>query len=312
MWRLALGGTLLTLVLAIGLAGPFLRLDVWQVDIRDRGLAPLSPGYLLGTDDRGFDVLAQVSYAVWPTLSIAAIATAIAFIGGALPGLAILRFAPRAAPLLARSLSAFFAFSIAAAIAVIAFILAPRSMDMPWLLAFLAACALATLAIPVLRWGSALRPENPNRTEWTGLGWRLLRLGPAVLLSFWIPWVSLLLGDIPFSYSPSPVGELYVGLFMLPFALRYTLAAGTPMAARKGLALALPSAFAWAVLLTIWGFLSIIPAYLYIPPLGNLVLYGLPKGDVTFFAALATFAALILGFVLLGDGLRLGRAGQRR
>ncbi len=85
--RLLIGGTLLLLLLAVGVLAPLIApYDPIAVNPSD-GLLPPSPAHLLGTDDLGRDVLSRVIYGARVSLSVGLISVSIGLFVGVSLGL---------------------------------------------------------------------------------------------------------------------------------------------------------------------------------------------------------------------------------
>jgi peptide/nickel transport system permease protein len=85
--RIVIGGALVTLLLLVALAAPFVApYDPVEVDV-SRSLLPPSPEHWLGTDDLGRDVLSRVIWGSRVSLSVGVISVSIGFIIGVSVGL---------------------------------------------------------------------------------------------------------------------------------------------------------------------------------------------------------------------------------
>ena len=85
--RIVVGGALVTLLLLVALAAPFVApYDPVEVDV-SRSLLPPSPEHWLGTDDLGRDVLSRVIWGSRVSLSVGVISVSIGFIIGVSVGL---------------------------------------------------------------------------------------------------------------------------------------------------------------------------------------------------------------------------------
>jgi peptide/nickel transport system permease protein len=83
-----LGVALVVAIVAIALAAPVLPLRDPNTTAPARRLAPpLSPGYVLGSDQLGRDLLSRLIWGARVSISVALIATAVALIGGSTIGL---------------------------------------------------------------------------------------------------------------------------------------------------------------------------------------------------------------------------------
>lgn len=314
--RPRIGLALLLSVVLTAVLGPLLLPDPQLIDIRIRYAAPLVDwAHPLGTDLLGRDTLARMSQALQIAFATGVLSILVALIVGALPGLLILARQPQFAPIIVKTISQimvlFWVFVMSMSLYANIF----KTTDVIEAIiqvAMNAAFIGAAIVLLVLRKKSSLLPEVPERTRWTGMGWRILRL--LLVFPFLVPItlivIELLYGTREYLAVTVIIG-ISIGLGIAPFTLRTTLAAGQPKHAIKAITLGLFSAMAWAMLAaTYLGVLG-----LGHPPdlasFGRLIIdnpYDLTLPLITIITLIITIA----GLVLTGDGIRYAYTKRHR
>lgn len=309
--RLRIGLALLLPVLMLAVLGPFLTPDPQLSDLSNRNAPPFSDwAHPLGADMLGRDILALLIQGLRLTIGASIISVVVAFLTGGLLGLAILAKQPQFAPIIVRTITQIMVlFWIFTMCLLLVASFTDDANSFGWGISVLnfALPLLPAILLLVLRKGAALLPEVPERTRWTGMGWRIARvlLGAQIIGPFLLI-VSNLIEGLQAFIPISLYFSIALGLIIAPFTLRTTLAANQRHRAMQSLRLGAISALAWAVLGGSYlGFLGLGTSQID-PNLGGLITNDL----INLTASLTTLAVLLIttvGLVLTGDGIRQAR-----
>ncbi len=307
--HLRIGLALLLPVLMLAVLGPILLIDPQYSDLFNLNVPPFADWvHSLGTDVSGRDTLARLAHGLRLTLLTGMLALLVAQAIGGLLGFAILAKQPNFAPIIVKTKSQIMALLWIVTMSIFLFATLTDGTDtLEWTLGLITHLIVfgAAILLLVLRKKAFLLPEVPERTRWTGMGWRVIRLLLATpILTACIMLVTLRQDPI---YEMVPI-TLYIGtsigLVIAPFTLRTTLAAGQTSSIPQAIGLGLFSALAWALLAS--SFLSLIGMgqSSFNADLGRLMMNDLPNPTVPL-VALFTLIITIAGLVLTGDGISL-------
>lgn len=229
--RLRIGLSLLLPVLLLAVLGPILLIDPQYSDLPHRNAPPFADwAHPLGTDLLGRDTLARLAHGLRLTLITGMLSLLVAQAIGGLLGFAILAKQPNFAPIIVKAISQIMALLWIVTMSIFLFATLTDGTDtLEWTLGLITHLIVfgAAILLLVLRKKAFLLPEVPERTRWTGMGWRVIRLLLATpILTACIMLVTLRQDPI---YQMIPI-TLYIGtsigLVIAPFTLRTTLAAG--------------------------------------------------------------------------------------
>lgn len=306
--RLRIGLALLLPVLMLAVLGPLLLIDPEQSDILNRKMPPFSDwARPLGLDLLGRDNFARLAYGLRLTLITGVLALLVALpLGGGI-GLAILAKQPQFAAVIVKTISQIIVLLWTITMSIFLFATIMKKTDsLEWTLGLIAHAVIfgAAILLLILRKKASLLPETPERSRWTGMGWRIVRLLLAIPILTPCIMIAIQLLEATRGFLPvTLISGITIGLVIAPFTLRTTLATAKAARVPQAIGLGLFSALAWALLAcSFLGFIGIgQPSFN--ADLGRLMMSDLPDPVIPL-AALLTLIITVAGLVLTGDGIR--------
>lgn len=307
--RLRIGMSLLMPALLLAILGPMLLIDAHYSDLLNRKTPPfLDWAHPLGTDLLGRDTLARLAHSLRLTLITGILSLLIAQIIGGLLGLAILAKQPQFASIIVKTISQIMVLLWVVTMAILLYVIILDGTNTLFgrlrLIGFVVLFG-AAISLLILRKKESLRPEVPERTRWTGIGWRILRLFLAlpVLVPIMIFSMNLMQGTRDFIPDTLIIG-LSIGAAIAPFTLRTTLTAEQIDRVPQIVGPGLFSALAWAILACSYLGFTGLGQSSFNADLGRLMMND-PPDPVVPLAALTILIVTISGLVLTGDGIRM-------